>query len=71
MLENFITLSGGLVVLALTFFSLWISVPRPDGPARWFIGTNMEAMISVAITTGLVLGIGMLAAGLMQMAGLR
>jgi len=71
MLENFIMVSAGLVVLALTLFSLWISLPKPNGPSRWFIGSNLEAMISVGITTGLVLGIGMLAAGLMQMAGVR
>ncbi len=71
MLENFIMMSAGLVVLGLTLFSLWISLPRADGPSRWFIGSNLEAMISVAITTGLVLGIGMMVAGFMQMAGVR
>lgn len=71
MLENLMTLAAGLIILAFTIFLFWISLPRPDGPPRWFIGTNMEAMISVAITSGLVLGIGTMAAGFLQMAGVR
>jgi hypothetical protein len=71
MLEDFAMMAAGFVTLAITLFFFWISLPRPSGPPRWFIGSNLEAIVSVAITSGLVLGIGFVAAGLLQLVGVR
>jgi hypothetical protein len=71
MLEDFAMVVAGLITLTVTLFFFWMSLPRPSGPPRWFIGSNLEAMVSVAITSGLVLGIGFVAAGLLQLVGVR
>ena len=71
MLEGLFTIVIGAAIFLVTLVFFWMAMPRPSGPPRWFIGGNMEAMVSVALTSGLILGVGTLAAGLAAMAGVR
>jgi hypothetical protein len=71
MLGDFFVLVAGLVILAATFALFWTALPRPDGPPRWFIGTTYETAIAIVVTTGVVLGLGTLAAGILSVVGAR
>ena len=70
MLNDLATLSAGLVILALTSILFWSSLPRATGP-RWFIGTFYETAIALIVTCGLVLGSGVLIAGILSVAGVQ
>lgn len=71
MLGDFFVLFAGLVILAATFVLFWTSLPRPSGPPRWFIGTTFETAIAIAVTSGVVLGIGTLVAGMLPVLGVK
>ncbi len=71
MFEDFLMVGGGLIILASTFVLFWLCTPKPNGPPRWFIGTGTEPLISVALTCGIVLGIGTLIAGVSHALGVR
>jgi len=64
MLNDFITLGAGLIILALTSILFWSALPTASGP-RWFVGTFYETAIALVIVCGLVLGLGALVAGIL------
>jgi hypothetical protein len=71
MLGDFFVLVAGLAILAATFALFWTSLPRPNGPPRWFIGNTFETAIAIAITIGVVLGIGAMLAGILPALGVK
>jgi hypothetical protein len=66
MLNDLMLLASGLAMLALTFFGFWVAMPRAEGPPRAFIGGTAEPLLAVAITAGIVLGIGLVVAGVVD-----
>jgi hypothetical protein len=71
MLEGFFTIAVGAAIFVVTLVFFWMAMPRPSGPPRWFIDGSWEAMVAVALTSGLILGVGTLAAGLVALAGMK
>lgn len=64
MLNDFISIGAGFVILTVTSLLFWFSLPTASGP-RWFVGTFYETAIALIVVCGLVLGLGALVAGLL------
>lgn len=71
MIQDFLIATAGLAVLIASFVTLWLCRPRTGGGDRWFAGTAHETTLALAITSGLVIGLGMLVTGLLSTAGAR
>jgi hypothetical protein len=54
----------GLVAFGVTLVLFKLSLPR-EGKVRWFIGTQWEPYVAVAITLALVISLGLAGAGVM------
>lgn len=71
MLGDFLLLGGGLALLTITVLSFWAALPKEGAPPRQFIGTALEPLIAVGITAGLVMGVGLMVAGIVDLAVVR
>jgi hypothetical protein len=69
MIQDILLACSGIAVFIASSITLWMCRARTDGADRWFVGGAYEIAIALLITSGLVVGLGMLVTGVLSSAG--